>query len=141
MNHIDTRTSPPCLDQPNYGTVVSQKEAESQSAVPVSPVSQRQVELSREYQKEVNRATTRAEKISLLLGAVTECKNQVLKGNILGGLKWWVHRAGKVACCVTECHSGNIVLHHERVCSHASFSTKEERNAAANCFTALSAII
>jgi hypothetical protein len=104
MNHIATRTSPPCLGQP--------KETESQSAVPVSPVSPvspDQVELSREYQKEVNRATTKAEKISLLLGAVTECKNQVRKGKVLGGLKRWAYRAGKVVCCVTECHGGNIV--------------------------------
>jgi hypothetical protein len=89
MNHIATGTSPPCLDQPNSGTVVPQKEAESQSAVPVSPVSPHQVELSRVSQKEVNRATTKAEKYHSYSGQLQNAKTKFGRAKFWAGSNGW----------------------------------------------------
>jgi hypothetical protein len=68
------------------------------------------VEFGRDFPKEVNLATNKAGKVSLLIHATNSIKEQVRDGKVLvGPLKRWAYRAGIVANCVLDCHSGDIV--------------------------------
>jgi hypothetical protein len=66
--------------------------------------------LSKKFKQEVNKATSKVEKVAILVAGATEVEEQqVREGKVLvDPLESWAYRAGKVAECVSKCHGGSL---------------------------------
>ena len=66
--------------------------------------------LDRDFQKEVNTAKGKKQKVELIVGAVAEAKATIKATNKSLGdpLKTWLYRVGKLDACVQACHGGSV---------------------------------
>jgi hypothetical protein len=98
MNHINSTTQ-------QAATPVVEKPIKNPSE---EPTGENIVVLSKDYKQEVNKATSKADKVTLFVAGATEVEQQVREGKVLvDPLKSWAYRAGKVAECVAKCHGGD----------------------------------
>jgi hypothetical protein len=96
MNHINSTTQP---------TAVSPPKKPSEEPTPTKNI----VVLSKSFKQEVNKATSKIEKMAILVAGAKEVEQQVREGKVLvDPLQSWANRAGKVAECVSKCHGGNL---------------------------------
>ena len=101
MNHVQTSTT-----QTTSELVAGAEEKKKPSE---QPATKNIVVLSKNYSQEVSAATSKFDKISLLVAGAAEVGQRVREGKVLiDPLKSWAYRAGKLAECVVKCHGSDV---------------------------------
>ena len=101
INHIQSTTAQTTSE---VGGGLQEKKKPSERSV-----TKNDVVLTKNYIQEVTVATSKIDKVTLLVAGAAEVRKRVQEGKILvDPLRSWAYRAGKVAECVEKCHGGDV---------------------------------